>query len=254
MLLGNWSKTKTILVLILIVGLLLYFLTNSVYIYLYEDLGFTNYAGFIFAIPIVFIGWSTVVFSTKFKGLTKRLLSGIVTLVFQIFLFFLITMVFITFDAFVKFVTPEFVKDETQLTTDVIERFHKKYEIRMINQTEVLHSSYYRIGEEFGFDLIIRSTNQDIEQYKPMGSKFVLLSDNVDDTPFRFGNKQFLCNSSEKQRETQISNADAKRIICDSTTFPRDTMIAEKWVRSDWTITSVYFPAAGIVWITEIEW
>ena len=104
--------------------------------------------------------------------------------------------------------------------------------------------------EEFGFDLIVRAKKSDIEQYKPKGSRFVLLSGNTDNTPFRFANKTHLCGSSK----IEISDTDAKRTICDAKIFPPDTMIAEKRVREDWTITSVYFPTAQLLWITELEW
>ena len=246
----KWSKAKTLVFLMVVFGLLLHFLTNFFYFHLYENPVFAEYANLLFFVPIVFICWSTIVFAIKFHGFPKRLISGVVTFIFQVILLYLVTMSFSALDAFKNFLTPQYLKNDPQLTTDVIERFNNKYEIQNIAQDHVSHSSFYRIGEEFGFDLILQIKKSDIQKYKPKGSKFVPLSGNTDDTPFRFSNRRFLCGSTK----IEISDEDVKRIICDEKIFPSDTLIAEKWVRDAWTITSVYFPTAGVIWITEIEW
>ena len=250
MVIKNWSRTKVLVVLMIIFGGFLHFAINIVYFSVYENPQYTDYAGFLFSIPLLFIGWSTFVFSAKSKGFTKQLTTGIATLIFQLFLLSSVTMVFVLLDSFNQFVSPQFQKDDKQLTTDVIKRFHEKYKIADIDRTDVLHTSYYRIGEEFGFDLILKTTDQGIEKFRPKGSTFVLLSKDKNDTPFRFSNQQFLCEPSA----IEISLADVKRTICGSKNYPPDTLIAEKWVRGDWTVTSVFFPKSGIVWITEIEW
>lgn len=43
-------------------------------------------------------------------------------------------------------------------------------------------------------------------------------------------------------------------LLCSGKGFPEDTLIAEKRVRKDWTVTSVFFPSRAILWITETEW
>ena len=43
-------------------------------------------------------------------------------------------------------------------------------------------------------------------------------------------------------------------LLCSDEGYPNDTLIAERRVREDWTVTCVFFPSQGILWITEIEW
>ena len=43
-------------------------------------------------------------------------------------------------------------------------------------------------------------------------------------------------------------------LLCSDEGYPNDTLIAERRVREDWTVTSVFFPSQGILWITETEW
>ena len=49
-------------------------------------------------------------------------------------------------------------------------RFHEKYEIQNIDRNDILHSSFWRIGEEFGYDLILEPLTRtlgDINQKIP---------------------------------------------------------------------------------------
>lgn len=43
-------------------------------------------------------------------------------------------------------------------------------------------------------------------------------------------------------------------LLCSDKAYPEDTLITERRVREDWTVTSVFFPSQGILWILEIEW
>lgn len=248
MIFKKWGKSKTVVFLMLFFGSFLHFSINFFYFHIYENPIFTEYANLLFVVPVVFICWSSIVFATKFHGFPKRLISGVAAFIIQIILLSLVTISFSILDGFKNLAAPQYLKNDTRLTTDIIERLKNKYGIQNISEERVSHSSFYRIGEEFGFDLILQIKKSDIQKYKPKGSKFVPLSESV--TPFRFSNRQFLCGSTK----IEISDEDIKRIICDEEIFPSDTLIAEKWVREDWTITSVYFPTAGVIWITEIEW
>ena len=86
-------------------------------------------------------------FTLKFEGSTRRIISGIATLVFQIF-HYLSSHGICIHGLFRKICNPEYRKDDTQLTTNVIMRFHEKYEIQNIDRNDILHSSFWRIGEE----------------------------------------------------------------------------------------------------------
>jgi hypothetical protein len=42
--------------------------------------------------------------------------------------------------------------------------------------------------------------------------------------------------------------------LCSEKEFPIDTLIAEKSVGEEWSVTSVFFPSQEILWITETAW
>tara|TARA_B110000037_G_scaffold175350_1_gene199883 strand:- start:391 stop:564 length:174 start_codon:yes stop_codon:yes gene_type:complete len=54
--------------------------------------------------------------------------------------------------------------------------------------------------------------------------------------------------------DLKISDDKIRNLVCAEQEFPADTLIAERTVRDDWTVTSVFFPSEGILWITETEW
>lgn len=117
----------------------------------------------------------------------------------------------------------------------------------------ISHSSYWRIGEEFGYDLIIRIQDEVSIDYAPIGSNFSLLNTNKDNTPFRFSNLQFICKNTMGS-DLKIADDKIFALLCSDEGYPENTLIAEGRVREDWTVTSVFFPSQGILWITEIEW
>ena len=54
--------------------------------------------------------------------------------------------------------------------------------------------------------------------------------------------------------DLKIADGKIFALLCSDERYPHDTLIAERRVREDWTVTSVLFPSQGILWITEIEW
>ena len=90
---------------------------------------------------------------------------------------------------------------------------------------------------------------QVIREHLPKGSNFNLLSANKENTPFRFSNLQFIC----KNTMGSDLKIDDEKIF--ALLFLTKDMFncPERRVREDWTVTSVFFPSQGILWITEIE-
>ena len=89
--------------------------------------------------------------------------------------------------------TPKFIQGDQKFGQTVEARFADKYGIDIGDTRVISHSSYWRIGEEFGYDLIIRVQGEISTDYAPKGSNFSLLNTNKDNTPFRFSNLQFIC-------------------------------------------------------------
>jgi len=249
----NWSKVKVFFLLILAIGTLLHLLVNLLYFYLFQAHGIENYSSVLFLISLLFIIFSTFAFSRKILSPFKRAFGAVVILLLQFFLFILTFAPFVILDGMSEFLTPTFVQGDQKFGQTVEARFSDKYGIELGNAKVISHSSYWSIGEEFGYDLIISIKGDVSNSYAPEGSKFNLLQKNTDNTPFRFSNLQFICKNTMGS-DLKISNDKITDLLCAEKEFPEDTLIAEKQVREDWTVSSVFFPSQGILWITETEW
>ena len=249
----NWSKVKIFFLLILLIGTVLHLFVNLLYFSLYQEQVTGGYYSAIFLISFIFIVFSTFIFCKKISGFMARTFGATVILLFQTFLFILTFAPFAVLDGMSEFLTPEFIQGDQKFGQSVEARFFDKYGIVIAGDKVINHSSYWQIGEEFGYDLII-SINGDVSSdYAPKEIDFNLLKGNTDNTPFRFSNLQFLCKNT-MGNNLIISDEKIFDLLCSEKGFPDDTLIAEKRIREDWTITSVLFPSNGILWITETEW
>ena len=249
----NWSKVKVFFLLILLIGTVIHLFVNLLYFSLHqEQVAGDNYS-VLFLISLTFIVFSTFAFCKKISGFVARAFGASVILLFQMFLFILTFVPFAFLDGMSEFFTPEFVQGDQQFGQTVEARFFDKYGIDIGDEKVINHSSYWRIGEEFGYDLIISIQGDVSSDHAPKESNFGLLEKNTDNTPFRFSNLQFLCKNTMGS-DLKISDDKIFDLLCTEKKFPYDTLIAEKKVREDWTITSVFFPSKGILWITETEW
>lgn len=249
----DWSKVKVFFLLILLIGTVLHFLVNLLHFSLYQKQVIGDYSSALFLISLFFIVFATVVFCKKLSGFFKRASIAVVISLLQIFLFILTFVPFSILDGMNEFFTPEFIRGDQKFGQIVEARFADKYGIDISDAGVVSHSSYWRIGEEFGYDLIIRIQDEVSSDYAPKGSNFSLLNTNKDNTPFRFSNLQFICKNTMGS-DLKIADDKIFALLCSDEGYPDDTLIAEGRVREDWTVTSVFFPSQGILWITEIEW
>ena len=249
----DWSKVKVFFLLILLIGTVLHFLVNLLHFSLYQKQVIGDYSSALFLISLFFIVFATVVFCKKLSGFFKRASIAVVISLLQIFLFILTFVPFAFLDGMNEFFTPEFIRGDQKFGQIVEARFADKYGIDISHAGVISHSSYWRIGEEFGYDLIIRIQDEVSSDYAPKGSNFSLLNTNKDNTPFRFSNLQFICKNTMGS-DLKIADDKIFALLCSDEGYPDGTLIAEGRVREDWTVTSVFFPSQGILWITEIEW
>ena len=254
----DWSKLKVFLLLILLIGTVIHLTVNLSYFSLYRELAVKGISETLFLISAFFIIFSTFIFTKKISGFLKRLFGGMIIVVFQLCLFILVSLPFFFVDGMMDFFTPEFIQGDEKFGHSVARRFYERYGIDLVETQDILHSSYYRVGEEFGYDIIFRVKSTQVSKYSPEGVNFNLLQTNAENTPFRFYNRQFICGDNDflapDDEGIKIRNEEIRRFICDTKEFPSNTLIAEKWVRLDWTITSVFFPNQKVLWATEIEW
>lgn len=246
---SDWSKVKVFFLLIFLIGTVLHFLVNLLYFSLYQKQVIGDYSSALYLISLFFIVFATVVFCKKLSGFLKRASIAVVISLLQIFLFILTFVPFALLDG----ITPKFIQGDQKFGQTVEARFADKYGIDIGDTRVISHSSYWRIGEEFGYDLIIRVQGEISTDYAPKGSNFSLLNANKDNTPFRFSNLQFICKNSMGS-DLKIDDEKIFALLCSDEGYPDNTLIAERRVREDWTVTSVFFPSQGILWITEIEW
>ena len=249
----DWNKVKVFFLLILSIGTVLHFFVNFSYFSLQQQQHIGNYSYALFLISLFFIVFGTVVFCKKISGFLKRAFVAVVISLLQIFLFILTFAPFAFLDGMSEFFKPEFIQGDQKFGQTVEARFSDKYGIVIGDTNVISHSSYWRIGEEFGYDLIIRIKGEVSSAYAPKGSNFSPLQKNTDNTPFRFSNLQFICKNTMGS-DLKLSDKRIFDLLCSEKGFPENTLIAEKRVREDWTVTSVFFPSQAILWITETEW
>ena len=249
----DWSKVKVFFLLILSIGTVLHFFVNFSYFSLLQKQYIGNYSSALFLISVLFIVFTTFVFCKKISGFLKRASVAVVISLLQIFLFILTFAPFAFLDGISEFFTPEFIQGDQKFGQTVEARFFDKYGIDTGDTRVISHSSYWRIGEEFGYDLVINIKGDVSSAYAPKGSDFNLLQKNTASTPFRFSNLQFICKNTMGS-DLKISDDRISDLLCSEKGYPENTLIAEKRVREDWTVTSVFFPSQAILWITETEW
>jgi hypothetical protein len=249
----DWSKVKVFFLLILLIGTVLHLLVNLLYFSLHQKQVIGDYSSVLFLISLLFIVFATVVFCKKNSGFLKRASVAVVISLLQIFLFILTFAPFAFLDGMSEFLAPELIQGDQKFGQTVEARFSDKYGIDIGDTKVISHSSYWRIGEEFGYDLIISIKGDVSSAYAPKGSDFSPLQKSTDNTPFRFSNLQFICKNTMGS-DLKISDDRISDLLCSEKGYPDDTLIAEKRVREDWTVTSVFFPSQGILWITETEW
>ena len=89
--------------------------------------------------------------------------------------------------------TPEFIRGDEKIGQDTEARFADEYGINISDTRIIAYSSFWRVTEEFGFDLIVRIQDEASSDHAPKGSTFSLLKNNKDNTPFRFRSLSWIC-------------------------------------------------------------
>ena len=142
--------------------------------------------------------------------------------------------------------TPEFVKNNLILEKTFIKRIENKYDIHIGENDKIKHISYWRVGEEFGFDMIIKTHDYNKENYLPKNSPI----ENATFGSSLTWHTDYLCH----REKLEIDDKGVRDIICDLRENPRRLEVSIFKVRLDWEITTTFFPEQNLVWIKETEW
>ena len=136
-----------------------------------QDVGELTAEGLLGLLPILFFALLAVSFiyfawtsfaraSTKLRGVVW----AVVSVTTQLLITVVITATSFTIASFANFVTPEYEANTPELRQNLVDRLESKYHLPVSKVGQIEHVSYYRIGEEFGNDMLIRvSKNQDID-------------------------------------------------------------------------------------------
>lgn len=199
-------------------------------------------------LPILFMAYVSIIMGIKTEGAFKAFSIGLVVFVFQFIIFTLIFLMLV-FSAIGGF---QSTADTDGTTNLLINHFEEEYDITILESDVILHSSEWTLADDFGANLIVKTTDPDFERFalrkvtavgdeRPMASS---LSDQ----------RYFICPSNEKDPQISIKDANVQKLICNLDVNSSDVIVTSKRVGREKSISTVAFPSQKIVWIAEIGW
>lgn len=211
-----------------------------------------KYPSVVFGFTIIFLSFEAYILGSR-KSRGHKIQSVIKGLFHQTIVFLIVSIFFIVIVGFIEHSTPRYERDSEEITNQVIDRFGKNYGIVMPSRKAVIHSSYWAIGEEFGYDLIVDLKGiHPKETLESIEAKFESINPTV---YFRkeINNLQFLC-GKVGQGQVAVNNIVLRQLLCSKDILDVKVEVKTLHIRNDWNVTSVYFPDMNILWISETEW
>ena len=184
-----------------------------------------------------------------FKSINKvstKFVVSIIQLIYQLIIILVPIIIFVLAEGFKDVHTPEFLKNNLNLEKTFIKRIENKYDIHIGENDKIKHFSYWRVGEEFGFDMIIKTHDYNKENYLPKNSPI----ENATFSSSLTWHTRYLC----YKEKLEIDDKGVRDIICDLRENPRRLEVSIFKVRLDWEVTTTFFPEQNLVWIKETEW
>jgi hypothetical protein len=146
--------------------------------------------------------------------------------------------------------------NDPKLEVKFEERLSTRFGIEIGEDATVEYFTLWTIGAEHGYNLILRVEDFDPDKYAPTGSEFQGgydrdFRDYYADWPFCGGGKECVAGFGISH-EIDIEDPEIRATICGPTTEP--VMSAFHQAKSQWRITTVYFPESNLVWINDTSW
>jgi hypothetical protein len=222
-----------------------------------QDVGELTAEGLLGLLPVLFFGLLAVSFvyfawtsfaraSTKLRGVVWAVLS----ITTQLLITVVITATSFAIASFMHFVTPEYEANTPALRQNLVERLESKYQLPVSKVGQIEHVSHYRIGEEFGNDILIRvPKNQAIES---LGEILLDKTPPLPDDLTMTGQRE-LCSGTKLDGDFGLS-PELAAVLCGGSQNTRKLSWGIKQVRIDWIVLVAHFPDDGILWISEVEW
>lgn len=136
------------------------------------------------------------------------------------------------------------------------ERLSTRFGIDIGDDAVTEHFTMWSIGAEHGYNLILRVEDFDPARYAPNGSEFKggydrVFRDQYANWPFCGGGKEHV-GGFAISKAIEIEDPEIRATVCGSTTEP--VMSAFHQAKSQWRITTVFFPDSKLVWINDTSW
>ena len=146
--------------------------------------------------------------------------------------------------------------NDPKLEVKFEERLSTRFGIEIGEDATVEYFTLWTIGAEHGFNLILRVEDFDPDKYAPTGSEFQggydrVFRDQYANWPFCGDGKEYV-GGFAISHAIEIEDPEIRATICGPTTEP--VMSAFHQAKSQWRITTVYFPDSNLVWINDTSW
>jgi hypothetical protein len=153
-------------------------------------------------------------------------------------------------------VSPRARVGDPKLEAAFEERLSDRFGIEIGEDATVEYFTLWTIGAEHGYNLILRVEDFDPVRYAPNGSEFQPGFDGVfrhqfANWPFCGGGKEYVAGFGISHA-IDIEDPEIRATVCGLTTEP--VISAFHQAKSQWRITTVYFPDSNLVWINDTSW
>ena len=199
------------------------------------------------AVSFIYFAWTSFArAATKLRGIVWALVSVATQLLITV----VITATSFTIASLTNFVTPEYEANTPELRENLVERLESRYRLPVSVVGQIEHVSYHRIGEEFGFDMLIR-----VPKNQAINSLGEIVLDKTAPLPndLTMTGQRELCSGTKLGGDFGLT-PELAAVLCGASLDARKLSWGIKQVRMDWTVLVAYFPDDGILWVSEVEW
>lgn len=128
----------------------------------------------------------------------------------------------------------------------------KEFGIEKKIGNEPIHSSYYYIADDYGFDTFVELSKDDLDKFLPKSIKLVDHDTFINIQKNQFPSKYFLC---EEDTDALISDKRLMTMICNDSRIIKKANFYNKTIfERELNLNLVYFPEAQILWVNFKKW
>lgn len=154
------------------------------------------------------------------------------------------------------FLTPEHYVNADYLREGAPNYFTSTTGLALPHDARIAQVAWYRIGEEFGHQLVLDASGLDLEnwrdQSRPFGKEFSWAEP---EASIEFDATGLVC-EVDQDEDFVVSEDDSKfvKAACELVESPKPVWMAQNRVRMDWMQTLIVDEESQIIWLQETEW